>query len=91
VRVAADGAYRNTGVWHSTPVSLLSVEGQRYLVSARGETQWVRNIRVSRTARITRGRESETVHVEEVANQDRPPVLRAYLRAWEWEVGRFFA
>jgi F420H(2)-dependent quinone reductase len=81
---------RQTGVWHSTPVNPLSVGGQRYLVSARGETQWVRNIRVSRTARITRGRDTETVHVEEVADPEKPPILRAYLRAWEWEVGRFF-
>jgi F420H(2)-dependent quinone reductase len=81
---------RQTGVWHSTPVNPLSVGGQRYLVSARGETQWVRNIRVSRTARITRGRETETVRVDEVADQEKLPILRAYLRAWEWEVGRFF-
>jgi deazaflavin-dependent oxidoreductase (nitroreductase family) len=81
---------RTTGVWHSTPVNLLDVDGQRYLVSARGETQWVRNIRVSRAARITRGRETETVHVEEIADAAKAPILRAYLRAWEWEVGRFF-
>jgi F420H(2)-dependent quinone reductase len=81
---------RQTGVWHSTPVNPLSVGGQRYLVSARGETQWVRNIRVSRTARITRGRETETVRVDEVADPEKPLILRAYLRAWEWEVGRFF-
>jgi F420H(2)-dependent quinone reductase len=81
---------RATGVWYSTPVNPLSVGGQRYLVSARGETQWVRNIRVSRTARITRGRDTETVLVEEVADPEKPPILRAYLRAWEWEVGRFF-
>ena len=81
---------RKTGEWRSTPVNPLSLAGQRYLVAPRGETQWVRNIRVSRTGRITLGRKTETVHVEEVADGEKPPILRAYLREWAWEVGRFF-
>jgi hypothetical protein len=51
----------------------------------------VRNIRVSRTARITLGRKTETVQVEEVADREKPPILRAYLKEWAWEVSRFFA
>src|SRR6058998_2782324 len=39
---------RKTGEWQSTPVNALSTAGQRYLVAPRWETQWVRNIRVSR-------------------------------------------
>ena len=81
---------RKTGEWRSTPVNPLSLGGQRYLVAPRGETQWVRNIRVSRTARITLGRTTETVHVEEVADNGKPPILRAYLREWAWEVSQFF-
>ena len=50
----------------------------------------VRNIRVSRTARITLGRTTETVHVEEVADNGKPPILRAYLREWASEVSQFF-
>src|SRR5678815_4123265 len=57
---------RKTGQWHSTPVNPLSFACQRYLVAPRGETEWVRNIRVSRTARLALGRTTETVHVEEV-------------------------
>ena len=82
---------RKTGEWRSTPVNPLSLAGQRYLVAARGETEWVRNIRVSRTARLTLGRKTETVHVEEVPDREKPPILRAYLKEWAWEVGRFFA
>ncbi len=82
---------RKTGEWRSTPVNPLSLDGQRYLVAPRGETQWVRNIRVSRTARITLGRNTETVHVEEVADREKPPILRAYLEKWAWEVSQFFA
>lgn len=81
---------RKTGEWRSTPVNPLSVAGQRYLVSPRGETQWVRNIRVRREARLTLGRTTETVRVQEVADADKPPILRAYLHAWAWEVKSFF-
>ena len=80
---------RKTGEWHSTPVNPLTF-GERYLVAPRGETQWVRNIRVSRTGRLTLGRKTETVHVEEVADKDKPPILRAYLKEGGWEVGQFF-
>src|SRR5690348_7167755 len=37
---------RSSGAWHPTPVRLLELDGQRYIVALRGETQWVRNLRV---------------------------------------------
>ena len=36
------------------------------------------------------GRRVEHVAVEEIADGDKPDILRAYLRRWKWEVGRFF-
>ncbi|MGH7389462.1 MAG: nitroreductase/quinone reductase family protein [Candidatus Rokuibacteriota bacterium] len=82
---------RKTGEWNSTPVNPLSFNGQRYLVAPRGETQWVRNIRVSGEARLTLGSSTETIRVEEVPDSERPPILRAYLKEWAWEVSQFFA
>src|SRR5262249_13602475 len=38
---------RRTGEPRRTPVNLLTLEGSRYLVAARGQTQWVRNLRVA--------------------------------------------
>jgi hypothetical protein len=29
--------------------------------------------------------------VEEVPDREKPPILRAYLKEWAWEVGRFLA
>ncbi|WP_438353728.1 nitroreductase/quinone reductase family protein [Microbacterium sp. CJ88] len=81
---------RKSGEWRSTPVNPLRVAGERYLVSPRGHTQWVRNIRVSGEARLAHGRRVEHIRVEEVADDLKPPILRAYLKAWAWEVGRFF-
>lgn len=81
---------RRTGVWRRVPVNPITIGGVRYLVSPRGETEWARNLRASRTARLTFGRATETVRVEELADRDKVPVLRAYLGEWEWAVGRFF-
>ncbi|GAB2639586.1 nitroreductase family deazaflavin-dependent oxidoreductase [Kribbella swartbergensis] len=81
---------RKTGEWRSTPVNLLVIDGQRYLVAPRGHTQWVRNLRASREGRLQLGRTIETFRAEEVADADKTPMLRLYLKKWSWEVGAFF-
>ncbi len=81
---------RKSGKWFSTPVNPLSFEGQRYLVAPRGETQWVRNIRASGGGRLRLGRRTEIVHVAEVPDGEKTPILRAYLRRWAMETGVFF-
>ncbi len=81
---------RKSGEWRSVPVNLLTVEGNRYLVSPRGETQWVRNIRVAGGGELVLGRHTEAVTVEEVPDADKAGILRAYLRRWKAEVGVFF-
>jgi deazaflavin-dependent oxidoreductase (nitroreductase family) len=81
---------RKSGEWRATPVNLLTVDGDRYLVAPRGQTQWVRNIRVAGTGELRVGRRSEAFRAAEVGDADKTPVLRAYLRKWGWEVGQFF-
>jgi deazaflavin-dependent oxidoreductase (nitroreductase family) len=81
---------RKSGEWRRTPVNLLEFEGGRYLVAPRGHTQWVRNIRASGRGRLLVGRRSEEISVTELADDEKPPLLRAYLRKWKWEVGAFF-
>jgi len=81
---------RRSGEWRHTPVNLLTVEGRRYLVSPRGQTQWVRNLRASGHGRLVLGRRREPFGATEVPNDERGPVLRAYLRRWTFEVGKFF-
>lgn len=80
---------RRTGTPHSTPVNLLTLDGERYLVAPRGTTAWVRNVRVSGTAELAVGRRVEQVVVSEVPVGERVPVIRQYLVTWGWEVGRF--
>jgi deazaflavin-dependent oxidoreductase (nitroreductase family) len=81
---------RKSGQWRSTPVNLLEVETERYLVAPRGNTQWVRNMRAAGGGRLRLGRKTEDFKATEVPLEARVPILRAYLEKWKWEVGAFF-
>ena len=81
---------RKSGEWRTVPVNLLTHEGQRYLVAPRGETQWVKNIRVAGGGELQLGRKIEPINVVELANEEKPELLRAYLKRWKAEVGVFF-
>jgi hypothetical protein len=71
-------------------VNLLTLEGERYLVAPRGETQWVRNLRAAGDGELRVGRRTEVFRATELADADKVGVLRAYLRRWKAEVGVFF-
>jgi deazaflavin-dependent oxidoreductase (nitroreductase family) len=81
---------RTSGQWRTTPVNLLSYEGCRYIVAPRGETQWVRNLRVAGTGELRVGKRAEEFRGRELADEEKVPVLRAYLKRWKAEVGIFF-
>ena len=81
---------RTSGEWRSTPVNPLPYEGSRYLVAPRGHTQWVRNMRVAGAGELHVGRRVEVFTATELADADKPELLRAYLRRWKMEVGVFF-
>ncbi|MGI9097817.1 MAG: nitroreductase family deazaflavin-dependent oxidoreductase [Solirubrobacteraceae bacterium] len=82
---------RKSGQPRRTPVNLLTLEGTRYLVAPRGHTQWVRNLRAQGEGRLLLGRRVEQFTAVELPDEDKPAILRAYLKRWKWEVGTFFA
>ena len=81
---------RTSGEWRTTPVNLLELDGHRYLVSARGHGQWVRNLRVAGTGELRLGSKAEAFRGRELDADEKVPVLRAYLKRWKAEVGAFF-
>ena len=81
---------RKSGEWRSSPVNLLTIGSTRYLVAPRGHTQWVRNIRVAGGAELVLGGKAQPIKVVEVADDEKVPILREYLRRWKFEVGIFF-
>jgi deazaflavin-dependent oxidoreductase (nitroreductase family) len=82
---------RKSGEWRSTPVNPLTLDGVRYIVAPRGNTQWVRNLRAANgEGELRIGRKTEPFSATEIGDDDKPAILRAYLRKWKWEVGVFF-
>jgi deazaflavin-dependent oxidoreductase (nitroreductase family) len=81
---------RSSGIPRRTPVNVLTLDGARYLVAPRGDTQWARNLRVSGEGRLLVGSHSERVTATELSDEEKPAVLRAYLKRWKFEVGVFF-
>jgi deazaflavin-dependent oxidoreductase (nitroreductase family) len=81
---------RKSGEQRATPVNLLTFESERYLVAPRGETQWVRNLRVAGEGQLRVGRRVEQFTYTELTDDEKPALLRAYLKRWKFEVGVFF-
>ena len=80
---------RNTGEPRSVVVNPLELDGATYLMSPRGETQWVKNLRADADARLALHRGSSRndylameTHDEELKFR----VLRSDLDHWSWQV-----
>ena len=78
---------RKSGEWRQTPVNLLCYEGAEYLVAPRGHTQWVKNLRANSEANLRVGRRTRSFRAVELADDEKPQLLRAYLKKWKFEVG----
>jgi deazaflavin-dependent oxidoreductase (nitroreductase family) len=81
---------RTSGEWRSNPVNVLTFEGQHYLVAARGQTQWVRNLRVGLAGELKLGRRVQPFTASELPDDEKIAVIRSYLKRWKMEVGVFF-
>ena len=72
-------------------MNLLTYENKQYLVAPRGQTQWVRNLRVSRAGELLLGSKAQPFQALEIGDDEKVPILRAYLKRWKAEVGVFFS
>jgi F420H(2)-dependent quinone reductase len=69
---------RRTGRRHTVPIVVLDHDGERYLVSIDGESDWAIDLRAARSGRLTTRGHSEEITVAEVPVADRPSLLEAY-------------
>lgn len=69
---------RRSGEWHTTPVAVLEENGERYLISYRGASDWARNLETSHRARLIQHGRAEEIDVVDVPVADRAPLLAAY-------------
>lgn len=77
---------RKTGKRRSVVINLLSVSGVDYLVSPRGTTQWVRNVRAAGVVDVGPRWRRRRILATEVADTAKPELLRRYVNRWHWEV-----
>ncbi len=68
----------------------LDVGGRRYLVSGRGETHWVRNLRASRRAEFRLHHRRSTFRPTEVFGIEHDVVIDAYRRKLGHRVDPYF-
>src|SRR3972149_7973872 len=66
---------RRSGRVYSNAVTWVEVDGQRYLVSPRGKSEWVRNARAAKGEAVIRHRGRRQVRLEELPADQRAPVL----------------
>jgi deazaflavin-dependent oxidoreductase (nitroreductase family) len=87
---------RSSGLPHTFPVAILELDGRRYVQSPFGEVNWVRNLRASREAVVSKGGSREEVDAIELPPEAAGPLLRDALapyfrhRLLRPVLGRFF-
>ena len=69
---------RTSGQEQKIPVITVEVDGTRYLVSTRGESQWVKNVRANPAVSLDTKAGAGRFTAAELPVADRPPVLQAY-------------
>jgi deazaflavin-dependent oxidoreductase (nitroreductase family) len=82
---------RKTGRWYERPVVVATVDGQRYIVSLWGESQWARNLRASAGAKLRIGSRIEPIEGNELTNdEEKAGVLLAICRKYPSVFRRYF-
>jgi len=69
---------RKSGVPRSTPVTPMTVDGQRYVVGGFPGADWVRNVRAANEVTLRRGRKQERVRMVELPADEARPLLRVF-------------
>ena len=81
---------RKTGRIFSTPVSLVELDGKRFLVAPRGRTQWVRNAEAAGEVNLKKGSNRRNYRLRVLPDTEKPEILRTYLEHFRSAVQRFF-
>jgi len=69
---------RKTGKSRTTPVSPLTVDGQRYVIGGFARGDWVANARANGDAVLAHGRRKEPIRLTELPASARGRIMRAF-------------
>ncbi len=73
---------RKSGQWRTATVFVLDQDGSRYLIAPRGETQWARNLRVTKEGELRRRGRAERFRAVELPDGDKPALIEAYVNRY---------
>lgn len=71
---------RRSGKLRTTPVSLMTVNGTRYIIGGAAQADWVKNAQASGWGILGYGRKTEHVALVELPVEERPAILREFPR-----------
>lgn len=81
---------RKTGRIYASPVNLIELGGQRYLVAPRGRTQWVRNAEATGEVTLKKGSLLQNFGLRPIPDDAKPEMLKLYLDSFPGAVQRYF-
>ena len=81
---------RKSGKIYSTPIDLLEIDGKRFLVAPRGRAQWVRNAEAAGEVTLKKGSQRNMFGLRALSDEEKPPILKAYLDRFKREVQGYF-
>ncbi|MGI8553682.1 MAG: nitroreductase family deazaflavin-dependent oxidoreductase [Dehalococcoidia bacterium] len=84
-------AGRRSGKAQKVPVIPVNHGGARYLVSTRGEAEWVRNLRAVGTGELTSRGRIQRFRATEVPVAERGPIIAAYRKVAGRTVTSYFS
>lgn len=71
---------RTSGVPRRTPIAIVTLGDERYIVAGYSKAAWVSNVRAAGKVTLSRGGDVEQVTLRELPVDERTPVLREFLR-----------
>jgi deazaflavin-dependent oxidoreductase (nitroreductase family) len=81
---------RKSGTERSVPVNVLETDSGRYLISPRGETDWVLNLRAAGGGELSHKKSNERFTAVEIPTEERPELIAAYREKWDKQVKKLF-
>ena len=82
---------RKSGRLYDFPLRMATLDGQDYILSMMGETQWVRNLRAADTAELIVGQQVAVIHSNEVLGEEKTAFLKWYCLHPAYELRARFA
>src|SRR5215211_1675431 len=80
---------RDSKLPQTIPMTPVDVDGVKYLVSVRGETEWVKNVRANPHVKLTKSSATDYVATE-VPTEARKPILDTYKATASKATARLF-